>query len=82
MKFFCSTGEKKISYKNKYPQTTAMRYSHENEPIALEAYAAKLQVEHHSGVVVTRTGFHIDYLICAVDNPHFNSPMGNLCATI
>jgi len=64
---------KKIRYKNKFPQTAAMRYGHENEPIAREAYAAKLQVEHHSGVVVTRTGFHIDHLVCTADNQHFNT---------
>ena len=64
---------KKIRYKNKFPQTAAMRYGHENEPIAQEAYAAKLQVEHHSGVVVTRTGFHIDHLVYTSDNQHLNT---------
>ena len=63
---------KKIRYKNKFPQTAAMRYGHDNEPIAREAYAAKLQMEHHSGVVVTRTGFHIDHLVYTTDNQHID----------
>ena len=63
---------KKIRYKNKFPQTAAMRYGHDNEPIAREAYTAKLQMEHHSGVVVNRTGFHIDHLVCTTDNQHID----------
>jgi len=53
---------KRIRY-HKQINTAAMRYGRDNEPVAREAYATKLQKEHHSGVVVTRTGFHIDHLV-------------------
>jgi len=72
---------KKIQVQKKFPQIAAMRYGLENEPIAQEACAAKFQVvEHHSGVVVTRTSCHIGHL--EIINVLIFQPMGTLCATI
>ena len=43
--------------------TPAMQYGHNNEPVAREAYIAKLRNEHNKTVYVSKTGLHIDCLV-------------------
>ena len=56
MELLCSIGEEDQISKT-LPKSAAMKYDHDNEPVVWEAYTVKLQTEHHSGVVVTRTRF-------------------------
>ena len=43
--------------------TTAMKYGHDNEAVAREAYIIKKREEYQHNVFVTKTGLHIDCLV-------------------
>jgi len=46
-----------------------MRYGHQNEPHARNAYIKYLHDKHHKDATVTRTGCHIDHevhMLCCI----------------
>ena len=51
---------------NKSRTTKAMKYGHDNEPIARGLYCEYLHKFCHHQASVKRTGFHIDYQVCKI----------------